>query len=170
MILINWLHIVCNEKSIYTLPNKSNLFHKVSHSNQHILFRWVTCVSWKTALSFQLPSGTPSWQPLARLSSTGVWHSGISPITALRITFSQRSFTSSVSAVKQWTDLDWHRRKLVGGWSTDRWTSSTWYPRSGMVHWALTSWEQDPQRDQTHSRSILTFQSRTYKLLRLGCC
>ena len=50
--------------------------------------------------------------------------SGISPVTASRMTRSQRCFSSSDSAAKLWTDLDWERRKLAGG-SVGRGLSST---------------------------------------------
>ena len=62
----------------------------------------------------------------------------MSPVTAIRITLSQRCFSSSLSAAKLWVDLDCVRRKLAGG-SVGRELSSTEYPRRGMVHWALTS-------------------------------
>lgn len=54
----------------------------------------------------QMPLELCSWVTSVAAPSPGRWGSGSSPVTAIRITFSQRCFSSSLSAAKLWTDLD----------------------------------------------------------------
>ncbi|KAJ8391053.1 hypothetical protein AAFF_G00096740 [Aldrovandia affinis] len=90
---------------------------------------------WERPLAGGGPGGSqrlsvlPAWVASAMPPSMGGDEgSGTSPVTATRITLSQRCLSSSVSAAKLWTDLDWERRKLAGR-STGRGASSTlWDP------------------------------------------